>query len=178
MRVMRGSKYAFFAYEESASTQRTAGRSVNITCNIRQIFAWLNSMAASSVTISSLLKSDSPIVGMRGCDLAVAHVPPRIQFKFGDTHRKMSRVLYSRRIDFTARKKIGDLELRRDWQSKSESNFWAGDTWSRLFPLGGEVELFALSMRGPCFAAIRWRFGDVHLHLAVRPGRPYRDWGP
>ena len=29
---------------------------------------------------------------------------------------------------------------------------------------------------GPCFAILRWKLGEVCLHVAVRPSPPYRTW--
>ena len=103
--------------------------------------------------------------------------PPDLRLSLYYMDRFQSKTLYSQRFDYKARGQPEDLESRRDWQSTEKVSF-LGDVFavSPRACRGQEIEIELLVSWNPCFAVLRWQHKGVHMHVAVRPSPPYREF--
>ena len=104
-------------------------------------------------------------------------VPSSLKFTVYLMDQFASWALNSERFDFKARANEEDLESRREWYSaNSQSNL--GDVFI-LEPLSMRGQTLEIDIKfpwAPCLAILRWKLGEVFLHVAVRPSPPYRTW--
>ena len=104
-------------------------------------------------------------------------MPPSLRLSIYFMGRYESRTLHSQMFDFKARGAPEDLDSRKEWQSTDKMKF-LGDVFviSPRDIRGKQIEIEVTASWNPCFAVIRWQYKDFHLHVAVRPSPPYRDF--
>ena len=110
-------------------------------------------------------------------EFSMSLVPSSLKFTVYLMDKFTSHTLNSERFDFKARACEEDLESRRDWFSSSFITL-LGDVFV-LEPLesrGKMIEIRTKISWGPCYAVLKWTLGDCHMHVAVRPSPPYRNW--